>query len=220
MKPKCVVWDWNGTLLDDVEVSIAAMNSLLDEYCLPRISGADYYRGIFCFPVSEYYKRLGFVFDEDGFRVPAIKFIDNYNATQDRCRLRSDARDALERLKAAGVRQLVLSAKERESLTEQINAFGIGGYFSDILGIDNHLAAGKADMAAAWFSQSGIDSEAAVFIGDTVHDSEAAAAAGCRCILVEGGHQRRDILRSVCDNVAESLSAAAEMVISQWELGR
>ena len=32
-----IVWDWNGTLLDDVELCMTSINRLLQEHHLPQL---------------------------------------------------------------------------------------------------------------------------------------------------------------------------------------
>ena len=54
-----ILWDWNGTLLDDVEVALAAMNEMLARRGLPLLQGREPYRDIFTFPVREYYTAAG-----------------------------------------------------------------------------------------------------------------------------------------------------------------
>ena len=67
-----VVWDWNGTLFDDVALCIQVMNGMLEKRGLPRLAGPKQYRQVFTFPVEEYYKALGFDFSREPFsQLPA-----------------------------------------------------------------------------------------------------------------------------------------------------
>ena len=63
---KAIIWDWNGTLLDDVELCINSMNLLLKERNLQALT-IDRYREIFTFPVKEYYQKAGFNFKTENF---------------------------------------------------------------------------------------------------------------------------------------------------------
>lgn len=58
-----IIWDWNGTILNDVDHAVAMMNTLLVEHNLPLID-REYYREIFDFPVLHYYQKLGFNFEK------------------------------------------------------------------------------------------------------------------------------------------------------------
>ena len=76
------------------------------------------------------------------------------------------------------------------------------------MGLDNIHAAGKTDIARAWRKNN--PCAKALFIGDTIHDAEAARESGCDCVLFSGGHQSRDRLISekipVVNNISEILN--------------
>lgn len=50
MRPELILWDWNGTLLDDVTLCVDALNRLLARYGYPQRYDHDQYRAIFGFP--------------------------------------------------------------------------------------------------------------------------------------------------------------------------
>jgi len=60
-----IIWDWNGTLLNDVEWCIKVMNQLLVQRSLPPISDVSAYYEVFCFPIIKYYKNLKFDFEKN-----------------------------------------------------------------------------------------------------------------------------------------------------------
>ena len=68
---KHIIWDWNGTLLDDVDIVIDCMNSLLKKRNLPLLH-VDKYKDIFTFPVKDYYSQLGFDFTTEPFEKTGI----------------------------------------------------------------------------------------------------------------------------------------------------
>jgi phosphoglycolate phosphatase len=214
MKYGYIIWDWNGTLLDDVGICIDSMNELLGEYNLPEIPNEEFYRDIFCFPVRDYYAKLGFDFDKVPFEKPALEFIDNYNKRLGRLALVKGAEKALEAASERGLKQTILSASEKNSLTAQVKSFGIERYFTEILGIDDCFAASKAELARNWFDKSGIDRERVVFVGDTAHDFEVAQAVGCDCVLIANGHQSRSALEKTGARVAESISDIGEIIFA------
>ena len=59
MRYKHIIWDWNGTLLDDTWLCVEGINQALIKRNLTPIS-EDRYREVFTFPVRDYYKKLGF----------------------------------------------------------------------------------------------------------------------------------------------------------------
>lgn len=207
MKYKYVIWDWNGTLFNDVQISIDAMNRMLEVKEYPQRLDKDLYKNIFSFPVIEYYKKVGLNFDKHPFDELAQLFIDLYSQVQDDAVLFDDVPDILEYFKSTGVKQSVISVCEKGRLAYQISRFHIMDYFDDILGTDDNYAVSKIDIAKKWFSDNGILPDEAVFIGDTVHDYEVAEAVGCACILAADGHQSGEILSGtdaiVVDNLAD-----------------
>ena len=57
-----LIWDFNGTILQDMDLGIRCTNTMLTERGLPVIPSVEAYREIFGFPIDEYYRRLGFDF--------------------------------------------------------------------------------------------------------------------------------------------------------------
>lgn len=210
MRYKYIIWDWNGTLYDDVKIGIDAMNEMLKlKGCEPYLT-TEKYREIFGFPVSEYYKRVGFDFDVFPFDELAQLYINIYTPLQKKAFLFEDARMVLERFNNMGVKQIVISACEKNRLYEQINQFDIMHYFSAVIGTEDNFAVSKAQLAQNWFVQNGVNPHEAVFIGDTVHDFEVAQAVGCKCILVADGHQSLNLLTETGEDIVNKLGEIME----------
>jgi len=188
---RLIIWDWNGTLLNDVDACIRAMNMLLEKRKMPKIN-LESYRNLFSFPVIDCYKTIGFDFERENFEVLAKEYIGYYQkTTSGTALLQEGAAEILEQFKSQGRRQIILSAMETAALKKQIEDHGLFGFFDEILGADNIHAHGKIETAKNYLSQIGNASSVSL-IGDTYHDYEVAAALGCRCILVKNGHQNLD----------------------------
>ena len=183
-----IIWDFNGTLLDDMQVCIDCMNLMLKERDLQMLD-IDRYREIFTFPVKDYYLSLGYDFEKEPFEIPAHQFIDLYRENMHRAPLQIDAVEMLIHFRNAGYRQVILSAMEQEFLTETLKAKGIFEYFDFVAGITNHLGEGKMDLARELLHKPGMDLQDIYLIGDTIHDFEVARGIGISCILVAQGHQ-------------------------------
>lgn len=186
-----LIWDWNGTLLDDADWCLSVINSLLAERKLQPIGDIEAYREIFGFPVVDYYRRAGFDFDKEPFDVPANEFIRLYHSDESRFRLFEGAKEVLAAIKGMGIRQAILSASETDNLRSQTALFGIGRYFDDILGISDIYAESKLGTGRAYMAKKSICAKKAALIGDTAHDHEVAEALGIDCILISNGHQNR-----------------------------
>ena len=78
MRPELILWDWNGTLLDDVELCVDALNRLLARFGYPQRYDREQYRAIFGFPVQDYYARAGFDFARHSFDELARSFMEDY----------------------------------------------------------------------------------------------------------------------------------------------
>ncbi len=199
-----IIWDFNGTLLNDMQVCIDCMNRMLKDRDLPPVDLARY-RDIFTFPVRDYYISLGFDFHKEPFEIPAHQFIDLYREMLHLAPLQEDAVGLLGHFRALGVRQLVLSAMEQEFLEETLRSKGILGYFDQVTGITNHLGEGKTEKAIQLAKQFDKDHAKIVMIGDTVHDYEVANATGIPCILVAKGHQSYERLSKLNCTVIHEL---------------
>ena len=189
-----IFWDWNGTLLDDLDVCVDCLNTLLRDFGYPQQYDLDAYREIFCFPISEYYIRAGFDFQKHPFSVLAEHYMDLYMPRAARCGLVPGAKEALDAFSALEIPQVVLSASSVSNLTLQVNQQGVAPYFRELLGLSDIYAASKVDVGVQYMRRSGIDPSRALMLGDSVHDAEVASAMGVRCILIAAGHQPRHIL--------------------------
>ena len=186
------IWDFNGTLLDDVGAGISSVNTLLSERNLPVIPSVDYYRGIFRFPIIEYYKSLGFDFDSEPYEELAPKWVKLYLENVRSSGLFDDVLLTLEYMKGRGIKQIILSATEREMLKGQLDFLGITDYFEEILGLDNIHAGSKLSLAQDWKARH--EGARSFLIGDTDHDAQSAKELDADCVLVCRGHQSREHL--------------------------
>lgn len=203
-----VIWDWNGTLLDDAWLCVEVMNGLLRERGLPLLDAARY-QALFGFPVHDYYRRLGFDFEREPFERVGTEFIDGYQARQHECRLQSGAAEALRRFADRGATMSVLSASEQVRLEAQARHLGVRGLFTQLLGLDDHYAGSKLDLGRRWVADVDIDPREILMIGDTDHDAEVARALGIECALVPSGHQTEARLRALGVPVAATLADLA-----------
>jgi phosphoglycolate phosphatase len=189
-----IIWDWNGTLLDDLEHNVATMNWLLAAEGLPAIT-LDHHRRHFGFPVKDYYTKLGFDTSEHIFASLCERFNDRFYTGLDRCRLTPGAREILHHLHISGKKQSVLSATKQGTLEHSVRSFGIGHFFAHVCGIDDDQAASKLERGRTLIDLAGIHPDDTVIIGDTDHDLEVGHKLGVDVILVDHGHQSRNRLQ-------------------------
>ena len=141
------MWDFNGTILDDVQIGIESINTLLERRGLPLIKSREEYASCFMFPIVEWYKNLGFDFEKESYDDVAVEWVKEYLSRETKAGLASGVIDVLEFFKSLGVRQVVLSASELSMLKRQLSELGVIGYFDEVLGLDNIKAASKTGIA-------------------------------------------------------------------------
>ncbi len=205
-----LIWDFNGTILDDVDVCIQSANALLSSHSLPTLSSKEQYRALFGFPICDYYQRLGFDFSVTPYADLAVEWVRYYT---DFCRYGVLYKGVFEALCAVWARgdmeQWVLSATELVMLKEQLSSLGIDSYFHGVLGLDNIHANSKTALALSWRDQH--PEALPLMLGDTHHDAEVALAMGADCVLLTTGHQTREELeKQPCLFVADSATEALE----------
>jgi len=208
---RAVIWDWNGTLLDDLHVCINAMNQMLEKRSYPLLS-EQRYKEIFTFPVQDYYVKAGFDFSRDDWETVAMEFIANYRSTVHQSILHLEVNEMLAHFKSGGIRQFILSAMQQDFLMETITARLDPSIFETIAGLNDHYAATKVENARLLVKEIALLKDQIVMIGDTIHDFEVAEEAGIPCILVANGHQARERLEGTGCLVIEAISELKKII--------
>ena len=189
MAVQLILWDWNGTLLDDMEISVEGLNLLLAQHGYPQRYSYQEYREIFGFPIEDYYRRAGFDFSRHPYPLLAQRYMEHDIPASASCGLQPGARQILAQLQAAGLRQVILSASPLPTLRAQVEALGVGGFFEELLGLGDIYAKSKVELGLAWLRRAGVQPGSAVMVGDSLHDAEVARALGAGCVLCSAGHQ-------------------------------
>ena len=200
-----IIWDWNGTLLNDLDICLESINEMLEYRGMQSLS-REAYCEVFTFPVIDYYRQVGFDFDKEEWQTVAMDFMNRYFGKLTRSNLFPEAQAVLEFFGQCGYRQVILSAMEQDALTASVIERGIGRYFQQIVGIDNHYAAGKSGNGRAMFIDHALSGDNTWFIGDTLHDADIARELGCRCLLIANGHQDKKRLEQAGVPVLTSLT--------------
>jgi phosphoglycolate phosphatase len=199
-----VIWDWNGTLFDDAWLCLEIINSILSKRNLPALS-ANSYQTVFDFPVADYYKKLGFDFDNEPYEIVAEEFINAYEARRTECALIKNSREILTDLKLKGITQHILSAYSQNTLNSIILHYSIREFFDSISGLDNPYAASKVAIGKNLMKTLAVAPKEILMIGDTTHDFSVASAMGISCILIPGGHQSKQRLLATGAHVLDSI---------------
>jgi len=191
--PSHIVWDWNGTLLDDVQACVEAINRMLEDRRLPCID-RQHYRNIFDFPVKSYYARLGFNLEIEDWDDIANEFHRHYGELAATAALRPGATASLTALQDSGMTMSILSASEITLLERMLKERGIRQYFEHVFGLHDRYASSKLEQGRCLMKALALPPGDILLVGDTNHDYHVAQVLGIRCVLLTSGHQSEDRL--------------------------
>jgi len=222
-KYKHIIWDWNGTLLDDSWLCVDVMDGLLTRRNMPGLT-LKRYQKVFDFPVIDYYRRLGFDFEKESFEVSGTEFIVEYEKRRHEIQLQPDAKNTLEKVSKMGITQSLLSAYKQKTLEELMDYLAVRQFFIKVIGLDDHYAHSKIESGIQWMAEllsgsecvsssdestprksQGYSTGEVLFVGDTRHDHEVAEAMGIDCVLIPSGHHTREKLENCGVPLLDSL---------------
>ena len=204
-----IIWDWNGTLVDDVAVSVDCVNDIFTLYNMPHTTVKEYL-SVITPSLEDYYGRY---FDMNKHTMTELLslFQKYYKKRANQLVLMNGAESALQSLKTAGKKQYIVSSFEQSALENSVDMLGVRQYFDIISGCDDIHCGSKSHRAQKIVQNS----KTAVLIGDSVCDYITATEAGCDCILIACGHQQKsDLLKckpkasgtvAVFDNIADAV---------------
>lgn len=199
-----MIFDFNGTVLDDLMVCVKSENETIRHFGLDRepLSVEEYLR-IFTFPVRNYYEAVGFDWNKNSYEEVGAYWFSCYRKFRNEYAVHDGVIEILKKNHEKGYQNILLSASSKVELHKQLKELGIEEYFDDVLGIDNIYAESKTQIALDWISDK--DPEECLMIGDTLHDLETAREMGVRCILVAKGHQSKEVLLSETEDVVDDI---------------
>ncbi|BCJ43066.1 phosphatase [Actinoplanes ianthinogenes] len=212
MTAKHLVWDWNGTLLDDLHLVVSSTNAAFAAVG-GRDVGADEHRRMFRRPVAEFYaEMLGRAVSAEEFgRLDRI-FHDAYRLGLTDITL---AHDAMTAIKTWPGTQSLLSMWFHSELVPAVENYGLAGIFARIDGLRTEVGGDlKAAHLARHLEGLGVAGGDVVLIGDSLDDGAAADAVGAASVLYTGGFTDPVRLRESGRPVADSLVEAVKMAIS------
>lgn len=206
-----VIWDWNGTLLDDAEACVRAVSTMMEKRNLSPLTLGEYQARI-AFPVINLYYESGFDIEKEDYESICNEYIDNYIRNIPLIKIQKDAPQVLTAFSQKVQGQHIVSASGYDILVDQVEKYGLKPFFTHILGQSNNQAESKAHLATKLKELISCEPKEVLFIGDTVHDFEVASEAGFDCRLVTNGHCNRERLEKTGAPVYPNLLALYEAV--------
>ncbi|MEH0969564.1 HAD hydrolase-like protein [Micromonospora sp. CPCC 205546] len=201
-----LVWDWNGTLLNDLSLVVASTNAAFASVGGPAVT-ADEHRVRFRRPIADYYAEvLGRAVDDDAFGLLDRIFHDAYRTGLTTCELAHDAGVAMAAWPGS---QSLLSMWFHEELVPTVHTYGLTGHFVRVDGLRASVGGDrKAESLRRHLAELGVDGRDVVLIGDSIDDADAAVSVGGRAVLYTGGFTDPNRLRASGHPVADTLSEA------------
>ena len=215
-KELVVFWDWNGTLIDDAFVFVHILNVLLKKNNLPKIN-LQYYKENFCFPVVDFYKKLGLYKNASFFSLLNKNFILLYEQQKNTPKLKANILSLIKFLNKKQIKQCVVSAQNNSTLNELVSFYGVGSFFVDVVGVNNDLACGKKKIAKI-LKNKFAENKKILVVGDTFLDFDVANHIGADCVLVDWGHNSFEHLSHCGVPVFSSVKDLKRFFVNSLEL--
>jgi phosphoglycolate phosphatase-like HAD superfamily hydrolase len=209
-----IVWDWNGTLFDDVEAVVAATSEIFAPYGLGPFD-VDEFRALYTRPVWLAYERLlGRKLEDGEWERLDGAWHDSYHRLMERCALAADARQTIDVLTAAGHSHSLLSMWWHERLVPTVARLGLAAAFRRVDGLRLPEQAGghKAGLLVPHLAGLGVAADDVIMIGDSADDALAAKQAGARAVLYAGGVTGRASLERLGVPVVTRLADAVNHI--------
>ena len=211
MKKKHIIWDFNGTLINDAELSVECDNHVFDELGLPHITIEDY-RAHMTMPVRDFYTALGIDLNVYPYETIARIWLDMFNSRAVSCGVVPGALESIDRLSAKGHTQSILSATYEPDLIKQCDGLKLSERMAAVNGLGDESARKKTDIGRAQMKALGLEGKDVVLVGDMTADAELARALGASCVLVLWGHNSAERLAAEGVPVAGSFEELEEII--------
>lgn len=194
MKYKFIIWDWNGTLLNDIGASLASVNDML------ALRGRDpidiyYYKECIGVPIIRFYEKV-FDMEKEDYNIIIKQYNEGYLYHLSDIGLTDGAVEALEYFRKCGAKQVIVSSSNNDQLCMNAEKYGVSAYFDDILGAGDYFAGSKIERAKDYLFRNNASEGEVLVIGDLQHDAEMADTLGADCILLTTGHEHPERLKN------------------------
>lgn len=211
---KLAVFDWNGTLIDDLPANVAASNACLEALGAAPVT-TERYLDTFDFPVLHFYVRNGVSADHylKNLQEAGESFMLMYHAEAKKCGLRRGATQLMDWLIDQGYELIVLSNFVRHALEAQIAEHHVTQYFTYVSANENfneteHSKTNKLERLEAYLAQNHIDRDHSFIVGDSLEEIEVSKHLGLTGFSIAGGSLGRHRLEAarpdyLIDDLAE-----------------
>jgi phosphoglycolate phosphatase len=211
---KTIVWDWNGTLIDDLKETVIANKEALTQLGYEQISH-EFYKNNFALPVDIYYKAIG-IRPCDYAKFSEL-FLAGYRRRIPSMSLYDQVIPYLSQTKAMGIKHIILSAYEHNGLTEWLDSMDLLSHFDGVFGAHNSSGQCKKNAGKRMVSAMNLDINHCVYFGDTLHDAHVAKYLGITPLLLASGHNDEARLNTVGCKVYPHFSNMYDQFLAEKE---
>ncbi|MGA0854251.1 MAG: HAD hydrolase-like protein [Luteolibacter sp.] len=184
-----LIFDWSGTLVDDLGPVIEATNTVFARYDLPPYD-RERFRREFRLPYSEFYAEL---LPDVPLTELEVHFRPAFSAAKTPVTVLPHAREKLEWCTQHGIRAFVLTSMDPQAFEKQLDNFNLRHHFeATYSGVID-----KRDMIHEIIGRHRLKPQETAFVGDMTHDVETARHGGLSSIAVLTGYQHAEVLAAV-----------------------
>ncbi len=184
-----LIFDWSGTLVDDLGPVIEATNAVLGKYEIAALD-REAFRRVFRLPYREFYAEL---LPEIPLEELEAHFRPAFDAALSPVTVLPHAREKLEWCSALGIRVFVLTSMDTLAFERQMDEFGLRHHFeATYSGVLD-----KREIIHQILETHGLTPSETAFVGDMTHDVETARHGGIASIAVLTGYNHAEILAAV-----------------------
>lgn len=199
------IFDWSGTLVDDMGVVVEATNYVLEKFGKQGMD-RETFRKEFSLPYDVFYKR--YLPDAPMAEVESL-FREGFAAADSRVTVLPYAKEFLDLLKSAGCKLYILSSMDAEAFSKQEEELGMDHYFEETYaGVLD-----KREVIGEMMITHGMGQRDTVFVGDMTHDVETAHHAGVMSVGILTGYNHAEVLGASEPNLmAKDLAILQELM--------
>jgi phosphoglycolate phosphatase len=207
---KFIVWDWNGTLQDDFEASVACANMNLQNVGRPPVD-KDTYRECFDVPIDRFYRNLGLTEDEIVRCLDPMQelYFSSYDKMVANVDFRHGGREILDYAKQQGIMNLILSNHLIEAIAKDLHRLKKRDAFHEILAWpsrDAQFKEPKGNLLTRFMSHLDLRPENGIIVGDTPEEVKVARELGLVSVALSGGYNSVALLeKAKPDHIIHSL---------------
>ena len=184
-----LIFDWSGTLVDDLGPVIEATNAVFERYHLPPFD-RDRFRREFRLPYSEFYAEF---LPDIPLAELEVHFRPAFSSAKSPVTVLPHAREKLEWCTHHGIRAFVLTSMDTQAFERQMDDFQLRHHFeATYSGVID-----KRDMIHEIIERHRLKPQETAFVGDMTHDVETARHGGLSSIAVLTGYQHPEVLAAV-----------------------